>query len=303
MPTASYSHNTFYLAVGYLLGLTIVMAFLYPTSRLIKSIVEEKATRMKETMLILGVRPWAHWVSWLVTSLLVFFIISIFVTKALSANVLGCSSQAYLFIFVWLFSTASIGFCFTIAALFSRAKLASILGPISLFATILPRFVFFGYNRYEATSAKMWASLLPATAFAFGADIIADYEYAEQGIQSWNAGEGDYSFNSALWFLFFDTLLYMFLGWYLEQVVPSQYGSARPFYFLFSPHYWCSYSFQRAKRRRYVAHSVGREAMRSESEERYAYNESRSIWLWLSLLFDRPTKANDRLSFCKQSTE
>jgi uncharacterized membrane protein len=39
MPTAAFSQNVFFLAVGYLLGLAIAMAFLYPTSRLIKSIV------------------------------------------------------------------------------------------------------------------------------------------------------------------------------------------------------------------------------------------------------------------------
>jgi hypothetical protein len=255
MPTASYSQNTFYLAVGYLLGLTIVMAYLYPTSRLIKSMVEEKETRMKETLFILGVRPWAHWWSWLISSLLVFFIISVLLTQALSVNVLGKSSKTYLFVFIWLFSTASIGFCFTIASLFSRAKLASIVGPMSLFVTILPRFIFFGYNRYEATTSKMWASLLPATAFAFGADIIADYEYAEQGIQSWNAGEGDYSFNTALGFLFFDTILYISLAWYLEQVIPREFGSARPFYFLCSPRYWCNCSFRNRKSDHDEAHN------------------------------------------------
>ena len=180
-PTAAYSQNSFYLVVGYLLGLTIVMAFLYPTSRLIKGIVEEKETRMRETMFILGVRPWANWWAWLVSSLVVFFIVSLLVTQLLSANVLIHSSTVYLFMLIWLFSTATIGFCFFIAAFFNRAKLASIVGPISLFVTLLPRYIFFGYNRYEATTAKMWASLLPATAFAFGADIIADYEYAEQG--------------------------------------------------------------------------------------------------------------------------
>jgi hypothetical protein len=37
MPTPDYSQNAVYLAVGYMLGSTIAMAYLYPTSRLIKS--------------------------------------------------------------------------------------------------------------------------------------------------------------------------------------------------------------------------------------------------------------------------
>jgi hypothetical protein len=97
---------------------------------------------------------------------------------------------------------------------------------MALFATLLPRFIFFETNRYEAIASKRWASLLQCTAFAFGADIIADYEYAEVGVQTWNASVGDYSFNAAVGFLFLDTLVYIYLGWYLELVIPRQYGVA-----------------------------------------------------------------------------
>ena len=241
MPTAAYSQNPFFLEIGYLLGLTMVMAFLYPTSRLVKTIVEEKETKMKETLFILGLRGWVHWLSWVVTSGLVFLFITVTCTVALSNNVLVYSDAWYLFAYIGLFAAATVGFCFALASLFSRAKLASIIGPMALFATILPRFIFFGTNRYEATTGKMIASLLPATAFAFGADIIAETEYAELGIQDWNVNDGDYSFRTCLNFLFIDTLLYFFLGWYLEQVMPRDFGTRQPFYFLLTPKYWLSF--------------------------------------------------------------
>ena len=250
MPTAAYSQNPFFLQVGYLLGLTMVMAFLYPVSRLIKSIVEEKEERIKETLLILGVRGWAHWLSWFITSLVVFLIITATVSFTLTGTVLKKSNDVYIFLYILLFSTSTIGFCFTVASFFSRAKLAGMIGPVALFATILPRFIFFGSNRYEQTGAKMAISFLPATAFCFGADILADYEYAEQGIQAWNAGEGEYSFNTTLVFLFFDTFLYIFLGWYLDQVIPQEYGTSNPFYFLFLPSYWCNKSSNSGEKRK-----------------------------------------------------
>jgi len=240
MPTAKFEQNVFFTAVGFLLGLTIAMAFLYPTSRTIKMIVEEKESRMKETLLILGVRPWAHWLSWFLSSNFTYLISAMLVTWALTTSILVNSNAVYLYVFIGFFSTATVGFCFVVAACFSRAKLAAIVGPMAFFATLLPRFIFFDSNRYEATGGKLLGSLLPCTAFAFGADIIADYEYAEVGIQSWNASEGEYSFNTAIFMLFFDTFLYTFLGWYLDLVIPRQYGVARPWYFLFLPSYWCS---------------------------------------------------------------
>lgn len=137
MPTAAYSQNSFYLAVGYLLGLTIVMAYLYPTSRLIKSLVEEKETKVKETMFIMGLKPWAHWVAWLTCSMAIFGLIATLVTGILSGNIMTYSSRVYVFSWIFFFSTSTVGFSFTIASLFSKAKLAAIIGPMALFATLL----------------------------------------------------------------------------------------------------------------------------------------------------------------------
>ena len=238
-PTQAYGQNAFYATVGPLLGLTITMAFLFPVARLIKVIVEEKEQRQRELLFVMGLRPWAHWWSWLLTALATFAVIDLLVTWTLSAQVLKYSSFGYLLLWIGLFSTASIGFCFTIASLFFQSKLAAITGPIMLFATLLPRFIFFGSNQYEDVTAKKWASLLPATAFALGADVIADYEYAEIGIHSLDATEGNYSLRTAMSMLLIDTFLYLFLGWYIDQVIPRAYGKPQPFYFLLSPYYWC----------------------------------------------------------------
>jgi len=231
MPTPFYSQNAFYVAAGFLLGLAIAMGFLYPTSRLVKSIVEEKESRMKETLLILGVKKWTHWISWVITAYISFVFIAIVMTVISSRSLLSHSSPVYVFFYYLFFCSSVIGFSFFLSVFFSKAKLAGIIAPVALFASILPKWIFFSSNRYEATAEKRWASLLPATAFAFGADILSDYEYAEIGVHSWNASEGKYSFNLCLRMMFFDTFIYMVLAWYLEQVLPSQYGISKPFYF------------------------------------------------------------------------
>jgi len=235
MPTAAYDQNVFFLHVGYLLGLVLTMAFLYPTSRLIQSLVEERETRMKETLLILGVRPWAHTTSWVVTSAMSFVIITFFMTIVLQHIMLH---TAFALVWFWLatFGMASMAFCFFLASFFSKAKLAAVVGPMALFASLLPRFVFFGTNRYEAIGAKYAASILPGTALAFGADVVGDYEYGEQSVGD-HFWSGDYSFGTSVFFLIFDTIFYMVLAWYTEQVIPREYGAAaKPWYF---PVMWC----------------------------------------------------------------
>lgn len=237
-PTPAYSQNPFFTAVGFLLGLTIAMSFLYPVSRLIKSLVEEKETRMKETLAILGVKAVPHTLSWILTSFLMFSFIAFTVAFILSSYVFKFSSAAYIYAYIFLFSASVVGFSFFVASFFSRAKLSAIVGPIALFATLLPRWIFFGSNRFEATRGKYIASILPCTAFAFGADIISDYEYAEKGINSSNVDDGDYSFQTTLNFLFLDAILFGVLGLYLEQIIPRTYGVAEKWYFCLQPQFW-----------------------------------------------------------------
>eukprot|EP00520_Triparma_pacifica_P008709 CAMPEP_0118657482 /NCGR_PEP_ID=MMETSP0785-20121206/14045_1 /TAXON_ID=91992 /ORGANISM="Bolidomonas pacifica, Strain CCMP 1866" /LENGTH=2195 /DNA_ID=CAMNT_0006550409 /DNA_START=65 /DNA_END=6648 /DNA_ORIENTATION=+ len=241
MPTAEYDQNLFYTAVGYLLGLAISMGFLYPMSRLVKGVVEEKENRMKETMLILGVSPAIHWLSWVITAYISFTLIALMVTWVITNSFLPLTDSTLLFTYIWLFCASVIGFSFFVAAFFSRAKLAAIIGPVSLFASLMPRWIFYGSNRYEAQESKVFASILPCTAFAFGADILSDYEYAEIGVQSWNSSQGDYSFQTCLNMMAFDAIFYFVLAWYVEQVIPKQFGVRRPIFFFLYPSYWQSF--------------------------------------------------------------
>ena len=83
-PTYEYNQNPFYNRVGFLLGLAMVMSTMYPLSRLVKSVVKEKETRLREVMKIMGLRDWAHQLSWFLSAFVLFFWIAIsflFVTQ------------------------------------------------------------------------------------------------------------------------------------------------------------------------------------------------------------------------------
>ena len=215
-PTAEYSQNLFYTAVGYLMGLAMTMATLYPVSRFIKDLVEEKETMMRETMAAMGMSLTANALAWAFVALLLFTWIASSTTFITSSSFLPSSEPSLLFAYFGLFCLSEISLCFLVSAFFSRAKLAAIVGPVVLFATCLPRYIFFGTNRYEEVQGKFAASLLSCTAFSFGADILADYEYANVGVNWSNFTEGAYSFQSCLFFMALDTVLYALLAVYLQ---------------------------------------------------------------------------------------
>ena len=105
-------------------------------------------------MLILGVKPWVHWLSWVLTAYVTFTIIAILVSWVLTNSFLPATDPKLMFAYIWLFCASVIGFSFFVASFFSKAKLAAIIGPVALFASLMPRWIFYGSNRYEAEEVR-----------------------------------------------------------------------------------------------------------------------------------------------------
>ncbi|CAM9472264.1 unnamed protein product [Scytosiphon promiscuus] len=243
-PTAAYDQNLFYAAVGYLLGLAMTMSTMYPLSRLVKGIVEEKESRVRETMRIMGLRVWCHELSWFITGVAIFTFIAVTVAALLSWTFLPLADGGLLLVYMVAFTLSEVGMALLVASVFSKrctvsiprrhlrmktlrpcfccceeqAKLASIAAPCVLFAGVLPRYIFYGSNRHEAPGSKTFASLLSPAAFTFGADFVADYEYAGIGAGWGNWDEGEYSLKTSIGMMFLDAVIYCVLAWYLDKV-------------------------------------------------------------------------------------
>ncbi|KAG5189427.1 hypothetical protein JKP88DRAFT_176875 [Tribonema minus] len=233
MPTPYFNQNTFFTAVGFLLGLSMTLSTLFPVSRLVSRVVEEKETRVRETMKIMGLGTGAHDLSWFLLGSFTAILLAIGFTVVSSLSFLPSSEASLLFVFFLVFLLGEVNFALLMSCFFNKAKLAAIVGPVALFATVLPRYIFFGTNRYEEATSKYAWSLLSPTAFAFGADFIADYEFAGVGANWSNYSEGDFSLASCMGMLVFDFFLYGLLAWYLDKVLPRQFGTPRhPLFFL-----------------------------------------------------------------------
>ena len=204
-----------------------------------KSLVEEKETKMREVMKIMGLRDWVHHLSWFITSFILFFWIAITCTLITTATFLRSSNKSIIFAYFFLFTMSEVTMAFLIAVFFNNSKLASIVGPVILFLTLLPRFIFLSTNSNEASTDKFLASLLSPTAFSLGADIIASYESINIGVQYSNINTGDYSFSDALGLMVLDIFWYGLGAWYFDQVLPTEYGTPRHPLFLFQLSYWC----------------------------------------------------------------
>ncbi len=238
-PIKQYDNNPFFARVGYMLGMGLVMATMYPISRLVKNMVEEKESRMREVMKIMGLADWALHMSWVCSGCLLFFWIALSTWYVTTRSFIPKSDKTIIFLYFFLFCMSEAMFGMLLSVFFSNSKIASICAPVALFVCILPRYIFFQSNDEELQTEKYWASLFSPTAFVFGADAIADYEYGGVGLQWDNIDDGAFSFLGCLQMMFVDIILYGVLAIYFDKVLPGEHGIALgPFFFLKRKYWW-----------------------------------------------------------------
>lgn len=80
MPTAKYTTNGFWGAIGWLFALLMIVTLLYPLSNVIRDLVVEKETKLREGMMMMALQSNALWASWFFHFFCLFLSLSILLT-------------------------------------------------------------------------------------------------------------------------------------------------------------------------------------------------------------------------------
>ena len=83
----AHSTDLFATYVSSFIGFLFCLTFVWPVTRLVKVFVEEKETRIREGMTMMGLRPSALWLSWLITYALIFTVMSLTIVVITSNSV------------------------------------------------------------------------------------------------------------------------------------------------------------------------------------------------------------------------
>nr|XP_015801059.2 phospholipid-transporting ATPase ABCA3 [Nothobranchius furzeri] len=250
-PYPAFIYDVFILAIQNQLPLLLVLSFTYVSLNIVRAVVQEKERKLKEYMRMMGLSNWLHWSAWFLMFFL-FLSISVFLVTLLlciqvspNGAVLSRSDPTLVFVFLLVFTVATINFSFMISAFFSRANVAAAAGGFIYFLSYLP--YLFLWPRYDLLShaQKVSACLISNVAMAMGAQLIGMFEGKGTGIQWSNLFDSvtvddDFSLAQVLSLLLFDSVLYGLVAWYMEAVFPGEYGVPLPSYFFLLPSYWCS---------------------------------------------------------------
>uniref|UniRef100_H2Z856 ABC transporter domain-containing protein n=1 Tax=Ciona savignyi TaxID=51511 RepID=H2Z856_CIOSA len=242
-PYPPYIMDTFVIAIQRTLPLLVMLSFFYTSLVIVRSVVHEKESKMKEYMMMMGLSNWLHWLAWFL-KYLIFLAIScigmagFYKIQTSKGSVLTYSDVTLVFVFLFAFSAATITLCFLISVFFSKANVAAAAGGVLYGLTYMP-YLFMQDNYSNLShSVKLLSCLLSNVAMSNGCQLLGMFEGKGTGIQWYNIHQGvtvDDSFTllEVILMLLFDTVLYMVLAVYIEGVWPGEYGIPKKWYFPF----------------------------------------------------------------------
>jgi ATP-binding cassette subfamily A (ABC1) protein 3 len=242
-PQPAFIVNTFAQAVQNIFSFLMIATFMISVRFLCSDVVLEKERRIREGLLIMGMRGWTNLAAWWITAagtmgttmLVVCIIFKV-------GKLFERADFSLLLIFYLLFMTATVSFAFCIAAFFSKARTAGIVSMLFFLMCNIPANFFSKGSPLDSSSgsafAKTAACLLAPTAFSLGNGIIAQREVEGSGVTWSNLHKGDFTFATVLVMLCLDTAINIVLAWYLDKVVPGEFGAAHKPWFCFNPRYW-----------------------------------------------------------------
>ncbi|CAD6242712.1 GSCOCT00009542001.2-RA-CDS [Cotesia congregata] len=234
------------LAFRVVIPLYMILALSQFITYLLILIVGEKEKKIKEGMKIMGLKDSIFWMSWfLIYAIFVLILSAVAVILIFTLQMFQHTHFLPIFLLVVLYSFSVIMFSFMITPFFDQSRTAGVLGNFAV--TMLSFMYFIQVFVDDPTSISFWVvSLLSPACAALAMDKALVFDLKGEGVNFDNlwAGPG-IPFGGSLIMITLDIVLYGLLAYYLDSVIPSEYGTKRPAWFCFTPGFWCKKKVQR----------------------------------------------------------
>ncbi|XP_040186968.1 ATP-binding cassette sub-family A member 5 [Rana temporaria] len=221
-----------------LMSICLAMAFLPFGCSPAAYIVAEKEKKLKEFMKILGLHDTAFWLPWVLLYIVFILLVSILMACiTTSLTPFSHSSWFLVFLLYALYGISLIMFALMLTPLFKKAKQA---GGIAFLSTLLLSALgIFIVLKEDFPKSFVWfLSPFCQCTFMIGTAQVMILEQNGNGAQLFNLKDGPYPLIITYIFLVVDSVMYLLLASYLDQILPGEYGLRRSPLFFLKPSYW-----------------------------------------------------------------
>ncbi|XP_077664845.1 ATP-binding cassette sub-family A member 13 [Eretmochelys imbricata] len=244
MPYPCHTSDLFLNNIGFFFPFIMMLAWMVSVAGMVRKRVYEREIHLEEYMKTMGVNPAIHFLAWFLENVIVLTISSCALVIILKVSGIIVYSDGFLvFLFILDFGVAVVMLSYLLGAFFSSANTAALCASLIYVISFLPYIVLLVLENQLSFAVQIITCFLSTTAFGQGIFFITFFESQEIGIQWSNmyqplAQGGSMTFGWASWMIFFDSILYLLVGWYFSNVIPGRLGFRKPWYFPFTISYW-----------------------------------------------------------------
>lgn len=230
-PTPAYSVNALANVLAILVPIYMTLMFTLQIRVLLTRILEEKERKIKMTLKMMGLSDSVFWLSWLITALIKQTALNtIIVAVAIIGKIFPYSSFGPVWVFFFAFQCTAIAFVFAVTSLFSKSRTGGAVGMLIYLALAGPSYAL--TSPAVPRAVKLVISLLAPAGFNLGVSVIMSAETAKIGLTWSNFGDdalspAGVSLGALTGMLLLDAVIYGALAWYLDKVVPTEFGTTR----------------------------------------------------------------------------
>ena len=226
-----------YLDFEHVIIIVIHIAYMIPLTLYVYRIVGEKESRIKEGMKIMGLKEREYFLSYFLQYLIINIIISFF-NSLLLKIILNHIPLYILYFIILLFSLDIFALIYFFQSFVDKTRIAII---ITLFFYLLMYCTFLVCLLDKISIIfKTTLSIIPSVSLSLGIIVLFRYEAHFKNFKSQDFSMQYFNYSIEIQYIMFiiDFFLYLFLGYYLNNVFPHEFGIRKPWYFLCSSKYW-----------------------------------------------------------------
>ena len=239
LPYENYRVDPFSTVIGYFIPFFMVIAYMCPLCLYVYRMVGEKENKSKEGMKIMGLGEGTYFLSYFIQYIIITFIDSV-INTFFMALLFPTIPSILLFFILFLWALDIFALIFFFQSFIDKTRVALILSLLIYFVMF---FISMACMDEDANKAlKIVLSIFPPVALELGIVLIGKFQshFKDFHLEDYAKIYTNYSVFIMNIMQIVDVLLYLFLGYYLQNVLPHEFGIKRPFYFICTKEYWCS---------------------------------------------------------------
>ena len=247
MKYIDYREDTFGDFLSNMITFFIVLAYMSPLSLYVFRMVEEKETKSKEGMKIMGLTEDIYFLSYFIQYTVIAFFSS-FINAGLTKVLFNYVPYHILFFIYFLFSLDVFALIYFFQSFIDKTKIALVLSIVIYL--IMYCFSLACSGEKSAKSLKTFLSIFPSVSMNNCFLVLAKFESHFRRFHSRDFSKVYNNFSVGISYLMFvvDFFLFLFIGYYLQNVLPHDFGIKKPWYFLCTSEHWCAQKKKRSMR-------------------------------------------------------